>query len=148
LIIVCHSFWRESEASWTRQSSDTLNQKGRHHENLQRQSGLDQRNKKTADAFISEFDGIADEFGDARQDGADRTPKEMIAYQLGWMSLMRGWGADEAAGKPVAAPAPDVKWNQMAMLRRRFYDEHCGKTLSSLRSEFRGAVGDYTKGVK
>jgi hypothetical protein len=45
--------------------------------------------KNTADAFIKEFDDIQENEEDLHFDGVDRTPQEMIAYQLGWMDLIR-----------------------------------------------------------
>ena len=42
-----------------------------------------------ADSFIKEFDGIAEADKDVRYDEADRTPREIIAYQLGWMGLIK-----------------------------------------------------------
>jgi hypothetical protein len=51
--------------------------------------------KKTAELFIKEFDDIAEADKDIRCDEVDRTPQEIIAYQLGWMDLIRGWDNDE-----------------------------------------------------
>ena len=67
--------------------------------------------KETADLFIQEFEGLAEADKDLRYDGVDRTPQEMIAYQLGWMELIRGWDKDELKGKEVVTPAPGYKWN-------------------------------------
>jgi len=98
---------------------------------------------KTAEAFILEFEAIPDADGDTHIEGVDRTPKEMIAYQLGWMALIRSWDADELAGKEVITPVPGVKWNQMALLHQKFYDAHCGKPLSELRKLFAETITDF-----
>jgi hypothetical protein len=70
--------------------------------------------RKAAELFIKEFDGVSETDKDVRYDEADRTPQEIIAYQLGWMDLIRGWDNDELAGKEVVTPAPPAangtKW--------------------------------------
>lgn len=96
--------------------------------------------KHTAAQFIGEFDTVADADGDVRLDGVDRTPREMIAYQLGWMNLLRGWDRDELAGKEVVTPAPDCKWNQMGCLYERFYQTYSTQSLSELKQMFCEAV--------
>lgn len=92
--------------------------------------------RKTADLFIAEFDDVAETDGDVRFEGVDRTPREMLAYQLGWMGLVRGWDADELAGKDVATPAPGYKWNQMGALYQGFYDKHAAESLEQLKQAF------------
>lgn len=72
--------------------------------------------KKTAAQFIGEFDDITDKDSDFRLEGVDRTPREMIANQLGWMGLIRGWDSNELAGKEVITPVPGYKWNQMSAI--------------------------------
>ena len=92
--------------------------------------------KKTAELFIKEFNDVADGDKDLRFDGVDRTPGEIIAYQLGWMELIRGWDRDELDGKEVVTPAPGYKWNQMGELYQGFYDKFKGESLSRLRELF------------
>ena len=62
--------------------------------------------EKTAALFLQGFDDVSDADGDLRLEGVDKTPREMLACQLGWMELIRGWDRDEAAGKTVVTPAP------------------------------------------
>ena len=92
--------------------------------------------RETAGLFIEEFEGVAEADKDVRHDGVDRTPQEMIAYQLGWMELIRGWDKDEAKGKEVVTPAPGYKWNQMSALYQGFYDKYKDKSLAQLRKLF------------
>lgn len=40
---------------------------------------------KRAELFIGEFDDMSEARKDTLVDGVDRTPAQMIAYQLGWM---------------------------------------------------------------
>ena len=71
---------------------------------------------KRGSLFISEFEGVPDDGWDRLDDGVDRTPRQMIAYQVGWMELLLGWERDEQAGKDVVTPAPGFKWNQLGGL--------------------------------
>lgn len=96
--------------------------------------------EKTADLFIGEYKDVAEADKDIRFDGADRTPQEIIAYQLGWMDLIRGWDRDELEGKEVATPAPGYKWNRLGELYQGFYDNHRDKSLGELREAFTAAV--------
>ena len=98
--------------------------------------------QKTASQFIGEFDNVADEDSDLRLEGVDRTPREMIAYQLGWMGLIRGWDRDELAGKEVITPAPGYKWNQMGAVYEGFYATYNTKSLSELKQLYQEAVSN------
>jgi hypothetical protein len=99
--------------------------------------------KTTSEAFINEFTDISESEKDLRMDGVDRTPAEMIAYQLGWMELIRGWDKDERDGKPVETPAPGIKWNQMGELYQGFYKKYADKPLAALREQFVHDVADF-----
>jgi hypothetical protein len=76
---------------------------------------------KRGDLFIGEFADVPDDGWDRLVDGVDRTPRQMIAYQLGWMELLLGWERDERAGEEVVTPAPGYKWNQLGDLCQAFY---------------------------
>ncbi|BFH70022.1 hypothetical protein J27TS7_27630 [Paenibacillus dendritiformis] len=84
-----------------------------------------------------EFEGIDDREKDCRVPEADRTPAEIIAYQLGWLNLVMGWDKDELAGKPVIMPAPGYKWNQLGPLYQSFYAAYAEHSLTDLRELFR-----------
>ena len=96
--------------------------------------------KNTADLFIKEFESIAEADKNVRYGEVDRTPQEIIAYQLGWMDLIRDWDSDELEGKEVVTPAPGYKWNQMGALYQGFYDKYQNKSLAQLRKLFINAV--------
>lgn len=96
--------------------------------------------RKTAGLFVREFDDVDEADIDELVEGVDRTPREMLSYQLGWMGLLRGWDADELAGKDVATPAPGYKWNQMGELYQGFYDEHRADSLKQLKGAFEDGV--------
>lgn len=92
--------------------------------------------RRTAKVFLGEFDAVAGTDVDLRLEGVDRTPREMLAYQLGWMELLRSWDRDELAGKTVVTPAPGCKWNQMGGLYQRFYDRYAGESFEGMKSQF------------
>ena len=96
--------------------------------------------RKTAELFVREFDDVDEADADELVGGVDRTPREMLAYQLGWMGLLRGWDADELAGKDVVTPAAGYKWNQMGELYQGFYDAHAGESLEQLKASFASDV--------
>lgn len=96
--------------------------------------------EKTAAQFIREFDDIADSDSNLRLEGVDRTPREMITYQLGWMGLIRGWDSDELAGKEVITPAPGYKWNQMGAIYEVFYAAYGTQSLTELKQMYKETV--------
>ena len=96
--------------------------------------------KKTAAQLIEEFDAVADSDSDLRLEGVDRTPREIIAYQLGWMGLIRGWDSDELEGKAVVTPAPGYKWNQMGAIYEGFYAKYSTQSLTELKQLFHESV--------
>lgn len=95
---------------------------------------------KRAQLFIGEFEGVAEQEKDLMVDGVDRSPAQMITYQLGWMSLIQQWEQDELAGKEVVTPHPDYKWNQLGPLYQSFYDSYRDWTLAELIREFQTQV--------
>ena len=71
--------------------------------------------RKRADLFIVEFDAVTEADRDTFKDGVDRTPAQMLAYQLGWMDLLLGWERDEQAGHEVVTPAPGYRGTSSAL---------------------------------
>jgi len=100
--------------------------------------------QKTAQLFIAEFEGIPETDKALRLEEVDRTPQEMIAYQLGWINLIRGWDRNELEGKEVVTPASGYKWNQLGGLYQSFYDQYRDQTLSQLKALFIAAVDELT----
>lgn len=92
--------------------------------------------KKTARLFIQEFQDIENADKDVRYPEVDRTPHEIIAYQLGWMGLLRAWDRDESEGKQIVTPAPGYKWNQLGGLYQSFYDKYQDRSLEQLQEYF------------
>lgn len=69
-----------------------------------------------AKLFIEEFNDINEKDKDRLIDGVDRTPAQMIAYQLGWMNLILDWEKQEQQGHVVITPTTDSKWNNLGGL--------------------------------
>lgn len=105
--------------------------------------------KRTADLFIQEFNDVEEKDADLQIEGVDRTPRQMLAYQLGWMNLFMSWDKDEIAGKEVVTPAPGYKWNNMGGLYQSFYDTYESEQLQDLISNYNhmvGMVNDWLQG--
>ena len=62
--------------------------------------------RKRSGLFLAEFDDVPASGIHTLKDGVDRTPAQMLAYQLGWMDLLLGWEEGERAGREVGTPAP------------------------------------------
>jgi len=91
---------------------------------------------KRAQLFISEFDGIAESERDLIKPGVDRSPAQMLAYQLGWMDLLLDWEQDEQNGKTVTTPAAGFQWNKLGRLHESFYKKWSGVSIQQLQFEF------------
>ena len=77
-----------------------------------------------AKLFIEEFNDIDEKDKDRLIDGVDRTPTQMIAYQLGWMNLILDWEKQEQEGQIVITPTPDYRWNNLGGLYENFYRQY------------------------
>lgn len=104
--------------------------------------------RKRAEALILEFDGIQESDKVLRFPEVDRTPQEMIAYQLGWMGLLLEWEQEELTGKPVITPAPGYQWNQLGKLYQHFYDQYHKYSLQDLREMFLLKVDQVTAWIE
>lgn len=91
---------------------------------------------KQANLFVSEFNDIAESERDLMKTGVDRSPVQMLAYQLGWMDLLLGWERDEKKGLEVTTPAPGFKWNKLGSLYESFYQKWNGISIQQLQAEF------------
>jgi hypothetical protein len=87
----------------------------------------------------AEFSEIDNSEKDIRIPEVDKTPSEIISYQLGWLDLVMGWDKDEKEGRPFLMPSPDYKWNQLGGLYQSFYDRYTAVSLPELRDLFRRA---------
>ncbi|MGL5244455.1 MAG: ClbS/DfsB family four-helix bundle protein [Sarcina sp.] len=86
----------------------------------------------TSKLFIEEFHSVDEKDKDILINEVDRTPSQMIAYQLGWMNLLLSWEKEEQAGNTVITPTHEYKWNNLGGLYKNFYEEYEKYTLSEL----------------
>ena len=93
--------------------------------------------EKSFEKYISEFDGIPENLKDKRIEGADRTPAENLAYQVGWTTLILKWEEDEKNGLPVHTPSDTFKWNQLGGLYQWFTDTYAHLSLKELKDRLR-----------
>lgn len=90
--------------------------------------------------FITEFEDVPDEVSDVRVEGVDKTPREMLSYQIGWLSSLLLWEQEELAGKSAAVPSADFKWNQLGALYQFFYQQYGQSTLNEQKARLDGLV--------
>lgn len=83
-----------------------------------------------------EFDDLTNDDRDIKVEGVDRTPAEIIAYQIGWLQLVMGWDKAEKAGLEVHMPREGYKWNRLGDMYQAFYEECKPYTLDELRQQF------------
>lgn len=98
--------------------------------------------RKTADRFISEFADVSESDKAMRLLEVDRTPQEILSYQLGWMNLLLSWDHDELNGKEVVTPSPGYKWNQLGGLYQSFYSKYQDESLARLIELFESTVDE------
>lgn len=89
-----------------------------------------------AKLFVEEFNDIDEKEKDRLIDGIDRTPAQMIAYQLGWINLILDWDKQEQQGDTVITPTVDYKWNNLGGLYESFYKQYGEYTLEELCTMF------------
>ena len=99
--------------------------------------------RKTGNLFIKEFKEINDEDKDILVEDVDRTPCQIIAYQLGWMNLILKWDKDELSGKEVITPSKDYKWNKLGGLYDSFYKEYDSYSLRELEDKFNEVLDNF-----
>ena len=107
-----------------------------------KQALLDEINK-TYDLFALEFKDVKAADIHKRIEGVDRTPSEMIAYQIGWLYHILNWEKDELAGKEVITPAPGLKWTELGKLYQEFYDKYASDDLVTLLNKFAKAKAEF-----
>ncbi|NLY46143.1 MAG: ClbS/DfsB family four-helix bundle protein [Tissierella sp.] len=91
---------------------------------------------KRAKLFIDEFSDIPEVDKNKLIEGVERTPAQMIAYQLGWINLILYWEQQEQQGITVKTPHPNYKWNNLGGLYEGFYKRYEEHSLQELCSMF------------
>lgn len=103
--------------------------------------------KETAKLFIDEFKIIKEENKNILVDGVDKTPAQMIAYQLGWLNLVLQWELQEKSGRKVITPTEKYKWNKLGELYQDFYNQYNNYSLKELIELFGNRVNIFVKWV-
>lgn len=85
--------------------------------------------------FIEEFKVIPEELRDKHISEVDKSPSEILSYQLGWINLLLSWEKDEQSGLDVQTPTPDYKWNNLGKLYQSFYEQYGALTLKHQEEE-------------
>ena len=89
-----------------------------------------------AKRFCDEFQTVAEADKDLLLEGVERTPAQMLTYQIGWMQLVQQWETANRQGKSVITPHPDYQWNQLGGLYQYFYRTYARQSLSALQKQF------------
>ena len=95
---------------------------------------------KRKELFINEFTSIKENEKDKIIDEVDRTPAQMISYQLGWMNLILFWEDENKKEIDVSTPTKDYKWNNLGGLYEDFYKQYENYSLKELIDEFNSDV--------
>ncbi|MHA4262678.1 ClbS/DfsB family four-helix bundle protein (plasmid) [Bacillus cereus] len=85
--------------------------------------------------FIEEFKVIPENLRSKHISEVDKTPSEILSYQLGWINLLLSWEKDEQCGLDVQTPTPDYKWNNLGGLYQSFYERYGRLTLKQQEEE-------------
>jgi len=99
---------------------------------------------KRAKLFIDEFKEIKDENRDTFVKEVDRSPAQMIAYQLGWMNLIFLWEEKNKNDETVITPSENYKWNNLGGLYQSFYKKYENYSIKKLITEFNITVKKIT----
>ena len=74
--------------------------------------------------LIEEFREIPEELRDKHITEVDKSPSEILSYQLGWINLLLSWEKGEQCGLDVHMLTPEYKWNNLGGLYQFFYDQY------------------------
>ena len=102
---------------------------------LSKKELIDEINKRAV-LFINEFSEITDENKDTFVDEVDKSPVQMIAYQLGWMNLILLWEEKNKNDETVITPSENYKWNNLGGLYQSFYKKYDNYSIKKLIAEF------------
>jgi hypothetical protein len=72
---------------------------------------------------------------------------DVVAYQIGWGTLLLGWHSVGKKGDIPVLPAQGYKWNQLGSLAQKFYADYSNKSFKQLLSLFDETVRNILKMV-
>lgn len=111
-------------------------------ESYKNSSELISKIKENHRKFDQEFDNIPEALKDFKVGEVDRSPREILSYQLGWIRLLLKWEEMEQAGIKVVTPHPDYKWNNLGGLYASFYEEYKAYSLREQRALLNESLED------
>lgn len=103
--------------------------------------------RKTSDFFIKEFKEVLEEEKDVLVEGVERTPAQILTYQLGWLNLLMRWDREEEQGIDVITPAQGYKWNNLGGLYDFFHETYEEYSLDELIKEFYTTLQEFLKWI-
>lgn len=103
------------------------------------QSDLKKNINNSYKKFITEFESIPENLKDLLVDGIDKTPSQMLSYQIGWLSLLLSW---EREGAVVVTPIINYKWNDLGNLYQSFYNDFGNQSLKNQKRQLDELVSD------
>ncbi|KRK64820.1 hypothetical protein FC72_GL001874 [Companilactobacillus tucceti DSM 20183] len=96
--------------------------------------------KESYHKFIDEYQGITDGVADERIDQVEKTPREMLSYQVGWINMILSWEKMEESGEEITTPTPGYKWDQMRELYHDFNVKYGANGLDNEEEELKKVV--------
>lgn len=72
---------------------------------------------------------------DGHAKGTEMSVRDLVAYLLGWNSLVVKWITYDAKGLPVDFPETGYKWNQLGLLAQKFYSDYRASNYDVLVAE-------------
>lgn len=106
------------------------------------QSDLKKNINNSYKKFITEFESIPENLKDLLVDGIDKTPSQMLSYQIGWLSLLLSWEREESKGAVVVTPSINYKWNDLGNLYQSFYNDFGNQSLKNQKRQLDELVSD------
>jgi hypothetical protein len=94
---------------------------------------------KTYELLYKEFEDINNKDIHKEIAGVEKTPYQVLAYNIGWLNHLMQWDKDEMLGKLVVTPAVGIKWNEVGRLYQQFYDDYSNDNLHTLLQRFNNA---------
>lgn len=64
--------------------------------------------------------------------GTQMSVADLVAYLIGWNTLVLKWCDGKAKGLPVDFPETGYKWNELGRLAQTFYADHAGVAYADL----------------
>lgn len=98
--------------------------------------------KESYHKFIDEYEGISDDVADEKIDQVDKTPREMLSYQVGWINMILSWEKAEAGGAKITTPTPGYKWDQMRQLYHDFNIKYGSYGIANEEAELGSVVAE------